>query len=135
MTFTPDGDVYTPIPVHVSNAADLAPALPRARRKALRTRTIILTADNPVVDLLPQSEARCDAWVLQCGDNDIVVSHSGTQAKASANSVATLPNPSGALIIKTCLFPIPIPTNDRAWVTAQAFPTRVSVVEVIYAND
>jgi hypothetical protein len=72
---------------------------------------------------------------MQCGDNDIVISHSGAQAKAAVNQVATLPNPSGALIIKTCLFPVPVPTNDRTWVTAQAFPTRVSVVEVVYADD
>lgn len=130
----PEGDVYTPIPVHISNTSDLAPAI-RNRRKAFRTRTIVLTAADPVQDLLPQSEARCEAWVLQCGDNDIVISHSGSQAKATSNTVATLPNPSGALILKTVLFPVPIPTNDRMWVTAQAFPTRVTVLEVIYASD
>lgn len=129
-----EGDVYTPVPVHVSNAADLVPVT-RTRRKAVRTRTIVLTATDPVQDLLPQSEGRCEAWVFQCGDNDIVISHSGTQAKATANTVATLPNPSGTLVVKTFLSPVPVPSNDRTWVTAQAFPTRVSVLEVIYAPD
>jgi hypothetical protein len=130
----PEGDVFTPIPVHISNAHDLTPKSV-TRRKAVRTRTIVLTAGDPVQDLLPQSEARCEAWVLQCGDNDIVVAHSGNTAKAQSNTVATLPNPSGALILKTVLVPVPVPTNDRVWVTAQAFPTRVSVIEVIYAAD
>jgi hypothetical protein len=131
----PDGDVFTPVPVHISNAHEMVPGPARARRKALRVRTIVLTVSDPVQDLLPQSEARCEAWVLQCGDNDIVVSHSGTQAKSQSNSVATLPNPSGALILKTILVPVPVPTNDRVWVTAQAFPTRVSVIEAVYAPD
>jgi hypothetical protein len=134
-TMTPEGDTYTPIPVHVENAHELVSAPAKTRRKAMRTRTIILTADNPVVDLLPQSEERCEAYVLQCGDNDIIVAHSGTQAKATSNTVATPPNPSGALIVKTCLFPIPLPTNDRVWVTSPAFPTRVTVLEFIYASD
>lgn len=133
-TMTPEGDVYTPIPVTVANAHELAPVT-KTRRKAIRTRTLILTADNPVQDLLPQAEERCEAYVLQCGDNDIVIAHSGTQAKAASNAVATPPNPSGALIIKTCLFPVPVPTNDRVWVTSPAFPTRVSVIEVLYAPD
>lgn len=129
----PEGDVYTPVPVHVANSADLLPGPVPQRRKALRTRTLVLTVSDPIQDLLGQGENRCEAWVLQCGDNDIVVSHSGTQAKSPSNAVATLPNPSGALIIKTCLFPIPVPTNDRVWVTAQAFPTRVTVIEIDYA--
>lgn len=132
---TPEGDVYTPIPVHIANPEALAPGPSPHRRKAIRTRTLILTADNPVQDLLPQSENRCEAYVLQCGDNDIIIAHSGTQAKAASNQVATPPNPSGALVVKTFLFPVPVPTNDRAWVTSPAFPTRVSVIEVVYAPD
>lgn len=133
----PEGDVFTPIPMHLANPEALAPYVSQghARRKALRVRTLVLTADNPTQDLLPQSEARCEAWLIQCGDNDVVISHSKSQAASASNLVAALPNPSGALIIKTFPSPVPVPTNDRTFVTAQAYPTRVTVVEVVYAPD
>lgn len=132
---TVHGDVFAPVPMYLTNPEDLKSGPPAYRRKALRTRTLILTTDNPIQDLLPQSEARCEAWLIQCGDNDVIVCHTKSQASAPSNQVATPPNPSGALIVKGIAFPVPITTNDRTWVTAAAFPTRVSVVEVVYASD
>ena len=122
MTTAPD--TYEPIPVILHNPEALRPAA----LTGITLATIVLTAQDPVQQLLPLDPLRDSAHVLQGGDQDIVICHSKADAQAASNSTASLPNPTGALILKTFLHPVPLPTTARVLVTAQAFPARVSVI-------
>src|ERR1035441_10554137 len=66
----------TPVPVHVkSSDVSLTPVVPPARRKASTFHTVLLSLTNPIQDLLSQQADRCEAYVIQYGDADIVICH------------------------------------------------------------
>jgi hypothetical protein len=111
----------TPVPVHVkSSDVSLTPVVPPARRKASTFHTVLLSLTNPIQDLLSQQADRCEAYVIQYGDADIVICHS----QADANRVSGDPDYSkgvaGAIIAKGFMMPVPVRTTDRVFVTANS---------------
>lgn len=125
-------EVVEAVAVHVRNVDELGRAVRPARAagepEQVTCTTLILTATDPVQQLAPIDPLRRDCIVMQAGDNDIIICASKGEAQAGSNSTALLPNPSGALMLKTVLAPLSIRTQGRLFVTAQAFPTRVSVI-------
>lgn len=105
--------------VHIASAAPgalPAPApAPKARRRH-RTifRTAILTPADPVQEILPASDNRVIAWI-QPLDAFIVLGRDQGEAGASANTVPSVPNPSGALIPNTNPQPWPVQHGGVVW--------------------
>ena len=113
-----------PVPVKITNM----PAMPGAnkkRRRAVMPRTITLTAAQPVKPLMAEDTSRKIAWVLATG-NSVVLCESESQALDPANAIAGLPNPEGFLLAAGQRWPLE--TTEQMWVTAQAFPTQVSLL-------
>lgn len=129
----PAGDLM-PVPVHVVSGALLA----APKRELHRTEylTVVLTADDPVQQLLPQSPNRVCAW-LQALDNDVVIGKDTSQAGAATNTVASNPRPSGAVIPKANTAPYPLDSNDVVYVglTTTGSASRVSVTAVYRVQE
>jgi hypothetical protein len=119
-------DDIVPVPVTVHNFPPATPAYGVPDHATCTT--LLLTAQDPVQQLAPEDPLGCEVTIIQPGDNDIVVCHSKGEAQSVSNTIAALPNPSGAIIPKTYPAPVQIRTKSRLLVTAQAFPTRVSVI-------
>jgi hypothetical protein len=127
------------IPVHLASAGPgvqlgggHAPR-PRPRRRPL-FRTVVLTADNPYVQLFGIDENRLCAYV-QAGGNDAVLCSSKSQAQKPANiSDATLAAPDGTLLPYGNAAPYPLETTEEVWVAAAAYPTQVTVTVITNAE-
>jgi hypothetical protein len=126
-----------PIPVVVTNQPEpTKPRQPRKRRASNLT-TIIISTTNPVVHLLPGTENRCAAYLVQYTDADVVVCSS----ESVAYRVSQLPDfteqVDGALIPKGYQTPVPLDTTDDLWITTNATVlaagiTRVAVLDFLY---
>lgn len=118
---------YPPARVHVvSSDVPLGGEATRQRpRIRLTPTTIVLTANFPVRNLLPLSEAR-DYAIIQALDNPIVICDSQGQAQSESNSVTALTSPDGAVIPTGVV--VPLRNANPLWVTAATFPSRVSVL-------
>lgn len=109
------------------------PAAGKRVRYTTLTRTVVITTDNKVPQLLPEDFSRCEWWV-QPLDFDIVVCHSYTQAQASGNSpAATQSNPDGAYMPKSdTAYYGPFKGTDEMFVVsagnASPWPNRVSLL-------
>ena len=90
-------------------------------------KTVVLTATNSYDQILPQDKGRLYA-LIQVFDNQAVLCYSEAQADNAANAVSTLPNPDGTLCPTGVV--IPVRCSNAVWVTAAAYPTRVSVLAV-----
>lgn len=129
----PAGDLV-PVPVHVTGVADgvtlgQAPA-PRRGRTGCRTYTVVLTAAQPVAEILALDPARVYALV-QAGGNDTVISNSFAEISAAANQAAGLPAPVGMVLPFGNTTPVKIPGPDRWWAAAAAYPALVTVLAVM----
>jgi hypothetical protein len=87
---TAQQETYEPIPVVIHNPEAIAPrAVPASGEpEEVTCATLVLTAQDPVQQLLPVDPQRAEAIVLQPGDNDIVIAHSKGEAQAVSNSAA-----------------------------------------------
>jgi hypothetical protein len=115
-----DGTKVEPLAVHVSNLADIKP--PKTLRKRYKTvyETIVLTAGDPVQDLLPASDERECAYVAAL-DFDVVIGKDlgTTQAgRNTAQSPATPIQPSGFLLSAALRAPWPIYESGKLFVAA-----------------
>jgi hypothetical protein len=128
-----------PVPVHVVSQPAPVPSPPR--RRAVTLRTVLLSAVNPVQPLLGHNPSRCEAYAIQYGDADFVISHSENQAIKVSVTADYSQGADGTLIPKLMNAPIPVSTTDDVWVSANstylaaAAVLRVGVIEVMYAND
>jgi hypothetical protein len=132
-------DEIQPVPVHVVSTPDPKPTKPR--RKAATLRTILLNVTNPVQPLLGHSPNRCEAFVIQYGDADFVISHSENQASMVNSKPDYSQGADGTLIPKGILAPVPLDTTDDIWVTATSTyltgsaVLRVGVIDITWADD
>jgi len=85
-----------PVRVHLVNAdipmyehSDV-----RLRRRGLVTRTVTLTSDNPIQQVLPLNARRCEAWI-QPLDADVLVGQDPADVRAGGGGCARLPGPGG----------------------------------------
>ena len=121
-----------PVPVHVTGIDEglaLAGAAPPRRPVGTRAYTVVLTATNPVQEILALDGKRAYALV-QAGGNDAVINNSYAEISNAANQVATLPNPVGMVLPYGNTVPTKIPGGQRWWAAAAAYPTQITVLVV-----
>lgn len=97
---------------------------PPRRRRACTIRSYVLTVNDPVQEILPQSDARTAAYV-QPFTNAIFIGHSKADAQAGASAAGSN---AAAQIPATNTVPYPLPTGDAVWAAASTLPTTLSVV-------
>jgi hypothetical protein len=126
----------TPIPIHVASvSSDIRLAEVTAAKKCRRKsvyQTILLTANDPVQQILEPSDNRVIAWV-QPIDQDVVLTANKGDGQSSRNTGdSTLANPTGALLKKVFDNGSLVPIDDigEVWVAASVFPCRVTVIAV-----
>jgi hypothetical protein len=144
-----NGAPVPPLPVHITNAQELAGMGARkGPRKHVRSvfRTFALTSTNLLYPILAEDLARLDTWVCAYG-NSVVLCESQSQAQDPANQIAgtgvfanTPANPQGTLLYVPSgatfvgMLPPPVSawvrlrTTEPVWATALAFPTMVSII-------
>lgn len=122
---------YEPVKVHVASAdpgvqLGAAKASPGTCRAVYQT--VVLTANDPVQDILPADPDREVAYV-QALDNDIVIASTKGVAGSAVNTVASAPNPDGTLVPKINTAPWPVHDSGAvfAGATTTASSSRVSV--------
>jgi hypothetical protein len=111
--------------VHVKSS-DVPPAAPRpAQAPPASFYTVVLTEAFPVRLLLPLAPNR--EWaIVQAFDNDVVLCDTQGQAQDPANADSTLAAPQGGLLATGVV--LPLRNRNEVFVTAAAFPSRVSVI-------
>ena len=88
--------------------------------------TVVLTADDPVQQLLPRGETR-EYALVQVLDNDAVITVSKGEGQAPANTGdTTLAAPNGAIIPTGVV--VPLRCTNEVWAAAATYPTRISVI-------
>jgi hypothetical protein len=112
-----------PVPVSVCDPVVTVATVPQH----VSFHTLVLTTDDPQRQLLPLDALRVEALV-QALDQDVVLTSSRSQAQSTANTVASLPNPDGAILPKANTTPTRMPATAEVWATAQVLPARVSVI-------
>ncbi len=123
---------YAPIRVHIASAAPgMAPG-PAARHQLahLLPRTVVLTADEPVKQLLRPDPHREYAIVI-ARTNDVVLTETRGDGQAPANTAdATLASPNGGVIPHDVEISLPSITSEL-WAAAATYPTRVTVLSCV----
>lgn len=114
---------YEPIRVKVASSDVPMGGGARPEVKIVPT-TVVLTANDPVKPLLPQSDL-LEYVIIQSLDNSCVVSASQGDAGSKGNQDTGLAYPVGAVIPTGVV--IPLRGSNALWVTAPAFPSRISV--------
>lgn len=120
--------------VHVANPEDLRPAAPRRKRYRTVFETIVLTAADPIKQILPASDTREIAYIMS-PDNDIVIGKDNATVQAQANtsgSPATPAFPSGTLIPKSLTVPWPVQESTAvlAGATNLTANSRITITAV-----
>jgi len=122
-----------PIAARVAPPPEVAPA-PRKRYRSTY-QTIVLTADDPVQLILPDSDLRVIAYVVTL-DNDIVLSNNFGDAQSALNVKSGTPFPIGCLVPAKgtggASFPFPVIDSARVYagVTTTATNSRVAITAV-----
>jgi len=121
-----------PMKVHLSGS-DLPLITPERKRcrRGTSLRTFVLTANDPVQQILPQNTNRIEAYI-QCVDDPAVafsIHDSLADAQAGGNAGVTVPAANTG--------PYPLHTNDAVWATAAGpdLPVTVSISAVIEADE
>jgi hypothetical protein len=89
--------------------------------------TVVLSATNPVLPLLPVDPEREDAAILAV-DNPVVIAQSYEQAANPANTVANVPQPIGTYIPVGVRWPVKATGATWVGLTTTATNSRVSVM-------
>lgn len=114
----------TPVPVHVCEPVVTVPTVPQH----VTCRTVVLTADQPVQQILAQDPLRVRAWLLPKIDNNVVLCHSVSQAQDPNNADPTLANPNGAVVMASLTAPVPVAGTQAMWLAGNTFPTHVGLI-------
>lgn len=123
-------DGMDPVPIHLESvgaaaAATIAaaPSSSARTRKALRTNTFTLTAAQPYMRVLPESDERLEAWLTSATEaSPPVLYMAPNQADAAAAGGGA------AQIIGSETAPVPVNCTDPVWVyAATGYPVTVSV--------
>lgn len=129
-----------PVPTHITGISDDARSalfgLAGETRKCLHhviPRTVVLTADTPVDQLLKPDPNR--EWVVIIArTNPVVLTESKGNGQAAANvGDPTGANPNGAMIPANTVIKMPAITSEL-WAAAATYPTPVSVI-ACYRKD
>ena len=136
MNENPQQDAFTEeghLKVHVASSD--VPTIPTRKQKRTVFNTVVLTAGEPVQEILPKSEKRICAYV-QAIDNDIVLASSLAQGQSRTNTAASVPSPSGSYLPKANTAPLRLDGNDLIYAAATTTGTnsRVAVTAIYYAD-
>lgn len=134
--YKPAGDraAATAAPVHVvAVSAEAAAALSSkaTSRSGPRCKgsyqTFVLTANDPVAEILPQDDNR-EYATIQAIDNDVVIGPKAA-VQSSANTVTSVPQPQGTYLPKANTAPIMVKDYNAvfAGATTTATESRVAV--------
>jgi hypothetical protein len=121
-----------PVLVHITGT-DVPPPVQYRERYSTETRTIVITAAEPVQKLVDQDYNRTEFWI-QPLDFDATICHSKAQAQAAGNvPAATQSFPDGGYIPKTNpQLSGPFKGHDDMWIVsggnASPYPNRVTVI-------
>lgn len=116
------------VKVHIAGSdLPLTRPEPRRRRRGASLRTFVLTAADPIQQVLPQNTNRCEA-LIQCVNataKAITLHQSASDAQAGGNAGITIPAGNTG--------PYPLATTDAVWATAATadLPVTISVSSVI----
>lgn len=137
MTSAPQQDAFTGeghLKVHIASS-DVHPEAPARKQRRTVFNTVVLTANEPVQEILPKSENRYCAYV-QAIDNDIVLASNLAQGQAKVNTAASVPSPSGAYLPKANTAPLKLDGNDLIYAaaTTTASNTRVAVTAIYFVD-
>lgn len=117
-----------PAKVHITGSdVLLGHQAPKKRRRGVSLRSFVLTAADPIQQILPQAENRCEAWIqnVDTAGKNFTIYASKADALAGGNSGVTVP--------KTNTTPYPVNTADPVWATALTadLPVTISVTAII----
>lgn len=132
-------ETYEGPPVHVHIVSSGVAPRPRKQKRTVFS-TVVLTANEPVQEILPKSENRVCAYV-QAIDNDIVLATTFAQGQSKANTATSVPFPSGMYLpSKTnggSIQPFRIDGNDLifAAATTTGSNSRVAVSATYYIDE
>lgn len=127
---------YEPVRVHLASVEAGIGGAPAAAARPRRTatyETFVLTANDPVMAILPPDpEGRRTCAYVQAIDNDVVLGPTAGVAGAAANTVTNVPNPNGTYLPKANTAPYPVEDSGPvfAGVTTTASASRVAVTAV-----
>ncbi|MEU9022348.1 hypothetical protein [Actinomadura sp. NPDC048394] len=103
--------------VPLNNQGDKNPC-----RRGLSVRSFVLTAADPVQQILPNNLNRLHAWIRP-EQNSISIAGSQADAQANVNGAAK--------ISASSFIPQYLPTTDEVWATGTTLPTVVDVIAII----
>lgn len=121
----PEPEPFTPIPVCVTEPVVTVATV--AQYVICSTVVVATGTNGGVAEVLPLDPLRVRAMLI-VSDQPVVLCHSKTEAQNAANTVANVPNPSGAYLpVSTTA--IPIHGTARLFVAAtSATAGRVTVI-------
>lgn len=114
--------------VHITGSDIPLGSAPPAKRKrrAVSTRSFTLTSNDPVQEILPQSDSRSEASITFT-NNQCTIGSSQSDAKNGGNSAANIP--------ANITAPYPVNTTDSVWASAGTLPATISVVAIYEQPD
>lgn len=112
-----------PVPVKISEPVVTVETVPQH----VSMFTLTLTAETPMLPLLPLDPLRVSAQVLRV-DNHFILCHSLQQAMDPLNITPAATDANGALVTATFNAPVPVRGTQAVWVATRVFPTRVGVI-------
>lgn len=120
--------------VHIgSSDVPLGAPAPARRRRSVTFRTIVLSSDVPVDQVMQPDPNRVIAYV-QAGGADVVLTKSKGDAQANTRD-ASYSAPVGTLLPFGNTVPYPLETNDEVWVGSAVYPAQVSVTIVTESQE
>lgn len=120
-----------PARVHIAGSdVPLANHPPARKSRHISLRTIVLTANDPIQQILPQNANRIEAYVqnVDTAAKNFTIYASRADAGVGGNAGVTVP--------KSNTTPYPICATDGVWATAAAVDLPVAIsVEAIIEGD
>ncbi|MBO2459370.1 hypothetical protein [Actinomadura violacea] len=112
-----------PLKVHLTGSdVPLTDPAINPRRRGVSLRSFVLTANDPVQQILPNNINRIHAWIRP-EQNPVSIGASQADAQANGN---------GTYKISASSFEAQyLPTTDEVWATATTLPTVVDVIAII----
>lgn len=118
---------YAPMHVHVVNMPASVPDRPKERR--ISSKTVVLNAANPFQIAVGVDPARIECHIEPL-TNQVVMSHSISQAGDASNQANPYVNPNGRVLSNLVGEYVVAGGANEIWFTANVFPTLVGITIV-----
>ena len=112
------------VSVHLASS-DVPIGNPAGRERAVSFYTLVLTADDPVQQVLRPDPNRVTARVQAGGANVVLTKTKGAGQNATADAAQATPH--GMLLPYTNTAPYPLDTTGEVWAAAASYPAQVAV--------